>query len=96
MTSIYIPDSITYIDGSAFPDCPNLSSIFVDTGNEHYSSRDGVLFDKAQTFMIKYPEGKKGNYIIPYDVRSIRNWVFSGYSELESIRIPVSVRSLGL
>ena len=94
ITSIHIPDTVTSIDGSAFSDCPDLESIVVDDDNPNYTSRDGVLFDKDVTFMIKFPEGKKGDYVIPKGVIALGEFAFSRGPGLTSVTFPDSITSL--
>ncbi len=45
-----------------------LESIGVDPSNTAYSSLDGVLFDNDRTTLLRYPEGKGGDYVIPSGV----------------------------
>ena len=74
MISIMIPVSVEYIGEYAFFNNPSLTDINVDKNNKNLSSNDGVLFNKNQTELIKYPDGKKGgSYLIPDSVTSI--WV---------------------
>jgi hypothetical protein len=66
------------------------------TYTSNYSSVDGVLFNKLQTLLIKYPEGKSDNsYTIPDSVTSIGGWAFYNCTSLTSITIPDSVTSIG-
>lgn len=55
---------------------------------------DGVLFDKDQTRIIQFPEGKTGSYVIPDSVRSIENWAFRSY-DLSRIIIPPGITNIG-
>ena len=72
LTSITIPNSVTSIGTKAFYGCELLESIQVDVNNNIYSSKDGVLFDKAKAQIICYPEGKRTtSYNIPDSVTSI-------------------------
>ncbi len=94
LTSIAIPNSVTSIGDGAFGSCSGLTSIDVAADNINYCSVEGVLFNKDQTSLIKYPGGKQGAYIIPNSVTSIRSDAFSGCSVLTSIDIPNSVTSI--
>jgi hypothetical protein len=77
LTSVMLPSSVTSINREAFYACTNLTSITVATDNAHYSSVDGVLFNKNKTTLILYPEGRQGAYTIPNSVISIGNRAFS-------------------
>ena len=94
LTSITIPDSLTIIGNGAFSGS-GLTSIDVDSGNTAYSSIDGVLFNKTQTELKRYPRGKSGAYIIPSSVTSIEREAFSSCSSLTEVTIPDSVTSIG-
>lgn len=77
LESITIPRNVTSIKDSAFQHCSNLKEINVDPENPAYSSVDGVLFDKSQTTLIKYPPNKEGEYTIPETVCYIEKNAFS-------------------
>ncbi|MBN2684376.1 MAG: leucine-rich repeat domain-containing protein [Pontiellaceae bacterium] len=95
LTSVTIPSSVTNIGRAAFQSCSDLTSVSVDAGNPNYSSADGVLFNKLQTTLIEYPEGKSGAiYTIPSSVTSIGNNAFSRSSGLTSVTIPSSVTNI--
>ena len=95
LTSITIPDSVTYIDRFAFSGCTGLTTITVDENNRNYHSVDGVLYNSDQSFLIKWPERKKGEFTIPDSVTSIGGGAFSGCTGLTGITIPDSVTSIG-
>lgn len=59
LISITIPKGVTSIGDRAFDGCTGITNFFVDANNAHYSSLDGVLFNKNQTTLIRYPMGKK-------------------------------------
>ena len=95
LTSITIPNSITSIGKNSFITCWSLTNINVASGNNYFSSKDGILFNKDKTTLIRYPEGsKRAVYSIPSTVRNIGEDAFS-YSNLTSITIPDSVTSIG-
>lgn len=84
LTSIAVPDSVKFMtiieDGAeevnGFADCPKLKSITVDKNNNYFSSRDGVLYNKDKTALIRVPEAKT-NVTIPDSVTSIGACAFA-------------------
>jgi len=92
-TSFYIPAAVTYIGHSAFIgiNC----SISVDSGNTTFSDINGILFNKDQSTLIKYPTNFGGSYTIPITVDSISNLAFFGCRSLTDVIIPTSVSYLG-
>ncbi|MBO7496591.1 MAG: leucine-rich repeat domain-containing protein [Salinivirgaceae bacterium] len=99
LTTVTIPSSVTKLgpyDYDAFYGCSNLSAINVESGNNSYTSIDGVLFDKNITKIINYPAGKTGTtYEIPKTVTEIGWNAFHGCDNLESITIPEDVHFIG-
>jgi formylglycine-generating enzyme required for sulfatase activity len=71
-----------------------LTAITVDALNSFYSSEDGVLFNKSQTALIQYPEGKAGSYTIPNSVANIADSAFFGCTRLTGVTIPDSVTNI--
>ena len=73
VTSIIIPDSVSYIADDAFINCTNLRKIYVDSENSYYCTLDNVLFNKSKTEIIRYPQAKVGNsYTIPQTVEKVQ------------------------
>ena len=95
LKSIEILEGVKNIGDYAFRYCPCLESINVNNNNQNYSSKDGVLFTKDKTKIIRYPEGKEETeYIIPSSVTSIGNGAFE-YCKSLNISIPEGVTSIG-
>ena len=94
LTSIDIPSSVTSIEVSAFSWCSGLSSINVASGNTHYSSIDGVLYNYTQDTLIRCP-GAKTSVTIPTGITSIGELAFYSCYSLTSITIPTGVTSIG-
>ena len=94
LTSVTIPNSVTYIGDGVFEDCSGLTSINVASGNTHYSSIDGVLYNYVQNTLIQCP-GVKTSVTIPNSITYIGELAFSGCRGLTSVTIPNSVTSIG-
>ena len=89
-----IPASLQNLGDYAFQSCPKLLGISVDSANPNFSSAGGVLFDKAQTLLIRYPEALGApSYSIPTTVKTIGLGAFQS-SKLTSVTIPSGVTSL--
>jgi len=92
LTSVFIPNSVSFIGNAVFLGCKSLTAINVDPANTVYSSQDGVLFNKAKTKLINYPEKKAGaSFTIPGSVTIIGYLAFHSCSNLTSITIPNGV-----
>ena len=95
--SYTIPSNVIKIAPDAFNawNCTGLKSIEVAADNVHYSSEDGVLFNKDKTRLIRYPSDKDGaSYIIPSGVTTIGDAAFYSCEGLTSITIPNSVTTI--
>ena len=71
-----------------------LSSINVEKANAKYASQDGVLFSKDKSWLIAYPGGIKGKYIIPSTVKSVSRDAFIDNNMLEGVAIPASLKKI--
>ncbi len=95
LSEITIPASVTNIDQFALDYSGTLTAITVSEDNTSYSSIDGVLYDKAQTTLIRYPNGKSGAYNIPDGVTTIGESSFSNCTELTALTLSDSVVQIG-
>lgn len=69
---ISIPDTVTAIGTSAFKGIKSLTGIEVEDGNNNYSGKDGVLYNRDMTALIYYPERKTTEYFeIPQSVTTV-------------------------
>ena len=91
LTSVFIPKDVYDLGDCSFTSCSELKEIIVDEDNLEYSTMDGILFNKAKTLLIKFPEAKKGvSYIVPDTVNYFYNLAFVYCRELVSITLPGS------
>jgi hypothetical protein len=89
LTSVFIPKKVYYLEDYIFDGCGKLKEIIVDDENIEFSSVGGVLFNKAQTVLIKYPEGKEGaSYTVPDTVIDIEGNAFENCKELVDVTFP--------
>jgi hypothetical protein len=102
LKSITIPAGVSSIGWEALAgvdfrgDVRSLIAITVAADNAHYSSDDGVLFNKNKTTLILYPSDKQQDtYTIPDSVTAIEKSAFNCCENLKSITIPNSVTSIG-
>ncbi|MBQ5995115.1 MAG: leucine-rich repeat domain-containing protein [Clostridia bacterium] len=96
LRKITIHKGVTLISSYAFDGCTSLKEINIDSENEKYSSADGVLFNKSQTYLYRYPEGKtETEYVIPDTVSFIGSYAFANAESLRELTIPSSVSGFG-
>ena len=95
LTSVNVPSSVTSIDDWVFYNCRSLASITVDANNSHYSSQDGILYNKAKTDIVWVPKAISGSVTIPSSVTRIGNGAFNDCRNLTSVEIQQGVTSIG-
>lgn len=70
-----------------FAGCYNLKSFVATEVNAHFSSKDGVLFDKSTKTLLAYPNAKGSDYKVPDSVEKIGVCVFYDCKKLKKIQI---------
>lgn len=82
---------------TVFTDCAMLTEINVDRDNHYYSSSNGVLFDKLQYKLIKYPAAKPDKeYSLPTSVKNISSMAFKENPNIAIISISSYINTIGL
>ena len=95
MTEICIPKNITVFSEYLY-DMKKLKSISVDISNQNFTSREGVLFNKDCTQLIRYPSAKADEvYTIPDSVVELKNYAFQDAVFLKTINLPNQIVDLG-
>jgi BspA type Leucine rich repeat region (6 copies) len=96
LIDVTLPRSITDIGTDAFLGCANLTEIAVDVDNPAYSTVAGVLFNKAQTTLIRCPGNSAGSYLVPNTVTNIGDAAFAVCANLNDVTIPSGVLNIGI
>lgn len=73
----------------------NVENIFVENGNESYTSNDGVLFNKDRSELIAYPAGRKGEYRIPSTTTKLGDKSFRNCDGLDRVTITKNIELIG-
>lgn len=90
---IQIPKSVENIEPTTFFLTTNLENIVVDSENSGYTSKDGILYNKNITKMIRVPEGKE-QVEIPSTVKEIGDSACCNCDALKNIVLSVNVSSI--
>ncbi len=96
LSSIIIPKKVVVIGKSVFWGCSSLTTIEVSSENTKFYSKDGVLYNKDQTLIVKYPAAKSDmSYTIPNGISEIGDEAFTENTNLTNVTIPSSVKNIG-
>jgi hypothetical protein len=95
LASVTIGKGVARIGAPPFLACQKLTAIAVDVLNPHFSSADGVLFDKSQRILIECPAGKAGSYTAPSSLESVGNDAFLHCYGITNVLLPEGVTSIG-
>lgn len=93
LATVFIPASVERIEEDSF-----LASEFqleVDPDNRNFSSIDGVLFDKTQRTLLRYPPNAPSEtYAIPNTVTKLDAGAFTSCENLSTVILPASVEQI--
>ena len=95
LTSLTLGSRLTAIPEQAFLNSSRqLTAFRVAADNPVFLSRDGVLYDRTGTILLRYPK-KKAGAAIPADVTAIASRAFVGCSGVTTLTVPDSVTRIG-
>ena len=93
---VKISANVQTIGVGAFAACHNLININVDENNQHYLSRDGVVYTKDGAEIVAYPAGKAlGSYSIQTGTKKVGDASFYGAWNLKEVIAPMGVSDIG-
>lgn len=96
LTRLYIPANVISIDCLTFG-WTSLKEINVASGNSHYASRDGVLYNSSITTMIFYPPNKPGQeFTLPDTVTEIGFYAIDRPVNLKKLILNSSLREFSV
>ena len=82
------------LTGKHFKETSSLKYIDVDPDNPNISSIDGVLYNKAGTTLLAFPNGVGGSFSIPDGVKSVGQSAFYRCAYLTEVIMPNSVEAV--
>lgn len=95
LTKIDISSSVTEIEQGAFAKCEKLNQLPVAEDNTHYSSVEGILYDKNKTTIYFVPTAISGEIVLADTLNVIGDYAFSGCGNVTGVSIPAGVSSIG-
>lgn len=95
ITKITIPAHLWYLGQNAFVSTNSLKEIEVSENNSNFSSLNGVLYNKDQTILIKYPSSRVNVEItIPFSVKVIEERAFDRCHNLVVINLTTNLEEI--
>ena len=96
LKTISIGSGVTEIDYTNFGYCDQVQRFTVSDKNTVYASdADGVLYNKEKTRLIRCPVSIRGDYEIIGSVEEIASYAFASCRQIEYLKIPNNVTTLG-
>ncbi len=95
--TVTIPDSITMSSQTGYRYfCVDAEEFRVSDSHPTLAVIDGVLFNKAEKALVRYPAGREDTeYTIPDGITTVGRFAFLGTQNLEIISIPNTVQTIG-
>ena len=94
LAGMMFPESIQTIKPGAFDSGSGLLNFEVNDNNLYFTTKDGVLYDKAKTTLLFYPPGRSGDFTVPDGVNAIEDRAFAS-SRLSGVNFPEGLQTIG-
>jgi hypothetical protein len=97
LLSITIPKNVSYIGDGAFSGCTGVSTITIDPLNTYYKMQGGILYSMdLKTMIMAFPQAVAADksITIAEGVENIRNFAFTFCSDLVTISLPSTIKSV--
>ena len=92
---VILPESLEKMESLAFENCEILEEFCVNYNNKFFHTECGVLFNKAMTHLMLFPQNKNIRiYEVPKTVLQIGECAFSR-SNLETVVLSQNLKSIG-
>lgn len=86
LDTVSLPVNLAKVEPYAFRNS-SVKQILVNTGNNHFTSREGVLFDENE-YIVAYPPRREGaSYMYTAPIKGILTGAFQGIEQLETLYI---------
>jgi len=95
LQTVRLGKSVQTLGRGPFRLCDELSEICVQEDNPYFAVKDGVLYDKQQTTVIRCPHRRSDSVTLPASVTKISAYAFERCAELESVVIPEGCLFIG-
>ncbi len=93
--TISFPASLMHIGEYNFSEMHYLTAINVADGNQYYSSKEGVLFNKSLTCLIRYPNYLSAEkYVVPETVTELAPGAFC-QAQIYNVVLPYGLTKIG-
>lgn len=93
LKSISLPASLSSVSADAFSFCRSMESIEVATENSYFTTKDGILYDKAMKTLVAAPGGIV-EASVPEGVETIGQFAFFGRAQLSSVELPAGLEKI--
>lgn len=93
---LYIPAATDYIGYYAFMGTDNLTGVQVESGNQWFTSTEGVLYTKNYDRLLSCSVTKSGSFTIREEVKTIDPGAFTNCKQISgSIHLPAALEWIG-